>query len=87
MPVQIDGFRGGDRTSLDLPAPQQRLMERVVALGKPTVLVLMSGSAVAVNWAQDHVPAIVEAWYPGQAAARRSPTCCSATTTPPADCR
>ncbi len=67
MPVQIDGFRGGDRTSLDLPAPQQRLMERVAALGKPTVLVLMSGSAVAVNWAQDHVPAIIEAWYPGQA--------------------
>src|SRR5262249_51001325 len=67
MPVQIDGFRGGDRTSLDLPAPQQRLMEKIAALGKPTVLVLMSGSAVAVNWAQDHVPAIVEAWYPGQA--------------------
>ena len=67
MRVQIDGFRGGDRTSLDLPAPQQRLMERIAALGKPTVLVLMSGSAVAVNWAQDHVPAIVEAWYPGQA--------------------
>jgi beta-glucosidase len=66
MPVQIDGFRGGDRTSLDLPAPQERLMEQVVALGKPTVLVLMSGSAVAVNWAQDHVPAIIEAWYPGQ---------------------
>jgi beta-glucosidase len=67
MPVQIDGFRGGDRTSLDLPAPQERLMEKVVALGKPTVLVLMSGSAVAVNWAQEHVPAIVETWYPGQA--------------------
>ncbi len=67
MPVQIDGFRGGDRTSLDLPASQERLMEKVVALGKPTVLVLMSGSAVAVNWAQEHVPAIVEAWYPGQA--------------------
>jgi len=67
MSVQIDGFRGGDRTSLDLPAAQERLMERVVALGKPTVLVLMSGSAVAVNWAQEHVPAIIEAWYPGQA--------------------
>ncbi len=67
MPVQVEGFRGGDRTSLDLPAPQQRLMERVVALGKPTVLVLMSGSAVAVNWAQEHAPAIVETWYPGQA--------------------
>src|SRR5213078_2713031 len=68
MPVQIEGFRGGDRTSLDLPAAQQRLLEAVVAVGKPTVLVLMNGSALAVNWAQDHVPAIVEAWYPGQAA-------------------
>ncbi len=67
MPVQVPGFRGGDRTRLDLPAPQQRLMERVVALGKPTVLVLLNGSALAVNWAQTHVPAIVEAWYPGQA--------------------
>jgi len=67
MSVQIPGFRGGDRTSLDLPAAQEHLMERIVALGKPTVLVLMSGSAVAVNWAQEHVPAIVEAWYPGQA--------------------
>jgi beta-glucosidase len=68
MPVQIDGFRGGDRTAIDLPAPQQALLERIVALGKPTVLVLLNGSAVAVNWAQDHVPAIVEAWYPGQSA-------------------
>src|SRR5213078_382440 len=65
--VEIDGFHGGDRTRIDLPAPQQRLMERIVGLGKPTVLVLMSGSAVAVNWAQEHVPAILEAWYPGQA--------------------
>jgi beta-glucosidase len=67
MPVQIPGFRGGDRTALDLPAPQQQLLERVSALGKPTVLVLLNGSALAVNWAQEHVPAIVEAWYPGQA--------------------
>ena len=67
MRVAIDGFAGGDRTRLDLPAPQQHLLERIVALGKPTVLVLMSGSAVAVNWAQEHVPAILEAWYPGQA--------------------
>lgn len=67
MPVQIPGFRGGDRTSLDLPAPQEALLERIVAVGKPTVLVLMSGSALATNWAQEHVPAIVEAWYPGQA--------------------
>jgi beta-glucosidase len=67
MSVQVPGFRGGDRTSLDLPAPQQRLLERVTALGKPTVLVLLNGSALAVNWAQENVPAILEAWYPGQA--------------------
>jgi beta-glucosidase len=68
MPVEIAGFSGGDRTSIDLPTTQERLLERIVAVGKPTVLVLMSGSAVAVNWAQEHVPAIVEAWYGGQAA-------------------
>jgi beta-glucosidase len=67
MPIEVPGFKGGDRTSIDLPAPQQRLLERVVAVGKPTVLVLLNGSALAVNWAQDHVPAILEAWYPGQA--------------------
>ena len=68
MKVEVEGFRGGDRTTLDLPATQQRLLERVAALGKPTVLVLLNGSALAVNWAHDHVPAILEAWYPGQAA-------------------
>jgi len=68
MPVHIPGFEGGDRTSLDLPAPQEQLMEAVTAVGKPTVLVLLNGSAVAVNWAAGHLPAIVEAWYPGQAA-------------------
>ena len=67
MPVAIEGFRGGDRTRIDLPGAQQRLLERIVAVGKPTVLVLLNGSALAVNWAQEHVPAIVEGWYPGQA--------------------
>lgn len=67
MPVQIDGFKGGDRTRIDLPAVQQKLLERIVAIGKPTVLVLLNGSALAVNWAQANVPAILEAWYPGQA--------------------
>jgi len=65
LKLQVPGFAGGDRTSLDLPAPQQQLLERVSATGKPTVLVLMSGSALAVNWADRHVPAIVQAWYPG----------------------
>jgi beta-glucosidase len=46
---------------------QEALLERVSALGKPVVLVLLNGSAVAVNWAREHVPAIVELWYPGQA--------------------
>ncbi len=67
MRVQVAGFRGGDRTRIDLPDPQERLLEQVVATGKPVVLVLLNGSALAVNWAQEHVPAIVEAWYPGQA--------------------
>jgi beta-glucosidase len=65
MRVEAPGFAGGDRTSLDLPAPQQRLLERVQATGKPVVLVLMSGSALGVNWADANVPAIVQAWYPG----------------------
>jgi beta-glucosidase len=68
MRVQIPGFTGGDRDSLGLPETQERLLERIVALGKPTVLVLLNGSALSVTWAQDHVPAILEAWYPGQAA-------------------
>ena len=67
MRVQVDGFRGGDRTRIDLPASQERLLERIVATGKPTVLMLLNGSALAINWAQEHVPAILEAWYPGQA--------------------
>ncbi|MHB1861542.1 MAG: glycoside hydrolase family 3 C-terminal domain-containing protein [Gemmatimonadaceae bacterium] len=67
MPLHIDGFDGGDRTKLALPAPQEALMERIVALGKPTVLVLLNGSALSINWANAHVPAILEAWYPGQA--------------------
>jgi beta-glucosidase len=66
MKVQAEGFAGGDRTAIDLPAPQQRLLERVNAAGKPLVLVLMNGSALGVNWADANVPAIVEAWYPGQ---------------------
>jgi beta-glucosidase len=65
MKVDAAGFSGGDRTSLDLPGPQQKLLERALALGKPTVLVLMNGSALGINWADQNVPAILEAWYPG----------------------
>lgn len=65
MSVHAPGFAGGDRTSLDLPAAQQGLLERLHATGKPVVLVLMNGSAMSVNWADAKLPAIVEAWYPG----------------------
>lgn len=68
MDVMIDGFRGGDRTRIDLPDVQQQLIKEIKALGKPVVLVLLNGSALAVNWENDNIPAIVEAWYPGQAA-------------------
>jgi beta-glucosidase len=67
MKVQVEGFSGGDRVSLGIPRVQEALLRAVSALGKPVVLVLLNGSAVAVNWAREHVPAIVELWYPGQA--------------------
>jgi len=66
MTVREPGFLGGDRTSINLPARQQALLEAVSATKKPIVLVLLSGSALAVNWANDHVNAIVQAWYPGE---------------------
>jgi len=65
MSVRAPGFAGGDRTRIDLPAPQQTLLEGLHATRKPVVLVLMNGSAMAVNWADEKLPAIVEAWYPG----------------------
>ena len=68
MRVEVPGFAGGDRLNIQLPTIQKDLIQAVTALGKPVVLVLLNGSAVAVNWAAEHVPAIVEAWYPGQAA-------------------
>ena len=67
MKVPVEGFQGGDRVQLGLPAAQEKLLRKIVALRKPAVLVLLNGSALAVNWAREHVPAIVEAWYPGQA--------------------
>lgn len=59
------GLEAADRSTIALPAPQQELLQQVVATGTPTVLVLMNGNALAVNWADQNVPAIVEAWYPG----------------------
>jgi len=70
MNVPVPGFKGGDRLTLDLPANQEKLLEEVAraAAPKPVVLVLLNGSPLAVNRAVELVPAIVEAWYPGQAA-------------------
>jgi beta-glucosidase len=67
MPVDVAGFASGDRTDIRLPRLQEELIKQIHALGKPVVLVLMNGSALAVNWAAEHIPAIIEAWYPGQA--------------------
>jgi beta-glucosidase len=67
MPIKVEGFSGGDRTSIKLPAAQERMLEAVAATGKPVVVVLMNGSAVAMTWAQQHAKAVVEAWYPGEA--------------------
>jgi beta-glucosidase len=76
LSAEIEGEQGdvsnseaaGDKTHLNLTGLQQKLLEAVVALGKPTVLVLISGSALSVTWAHEYVGAILQAWYPGQAA-------------------
>ncbi len=67
MKVKLEKFVGGDRLDIALPDVQEELLEALYATGKPIVLVLLNGSALAVNWANEHVPAILEAWYPGQA--------------------
>ena len=56
----------GDRVNINLPGLQQELLEKVKALGKPVILVLLNGSAVAIEWAKNNVDAIIEAWYPGE---------------------
>ncbi len=66
MQVNEESFKGGDRTSIDLPKPEQALLEAVAAAGKPLVVVLTNGSALGVNWAAAHANAILEAWYPGE---------------------
>ncbi len=58
-------FASGDKLNLNLPGLQQQILEEIYACGKPVVLVLLSGSALAVNWADEHIPAILQGWYPG----------------------
>jgi beta-glucosidase len=57
---------GSDRSSLGLPGNQEQLLEAVAATGKPVVLVLENGRPLTIDWAAQHVQAILEAWYPGE---------------------
>jgi beta-glucosidase len=66
MNVTEPGFKGGDRTSIDLPEPERELLETLAKAKKPLVVVLTNGSALAVNWANEHANAILDAWYPGE---------------------
>lgn len=68
LELNVNGFSGGDRTSLDLPETQQNLIKKIARLGKPIVLVLLNGSALSINWELENIPAIIETWYGGQAA-------------------
>jgi beta-glucosidase len=67
MQVDYDGFSGGDRVRIELPAVQTALVQALQATGKPVVFVNCSGSAIAMPWEAEHLPAIIQAWYPGQA--------------------
>ena len=66
MPVHEPGFLGGDRTNLEMPEPEEALAQAVAGAGKPLVVVLMNGSALAAKWEKAHADAILEAWYSGE---------------------
>ena len=66
MKVNEEGFQGGDRTSIDLPKPEEELLKALSTAGKPMVVVLTNGSALGVNWADQHANAILDAFYPGE---------------------
>ncbi len=68
MKVSTPGFSGGDRTSIDLPAVQTKFLQALKATGKPIVFVMMTGSALAIPWEEENIPAIINAWYGGEAA-------------------
>jgi len=70
MKVDYDGFSGGDRTQIELPSLQTELLKALQATGKPVVFVNCSGSAIAMPWAADNLPAILQAWYPGEQGGR-----------------
>ncbi|KAA6346122.1 beta-glucosidase [termite gut metagenome] len=66
MPVKVEGFSGGDRTSIALPRVQTHLLQALTKAGIPTVFVMMTGSAIAIPWEAENLPAILNAWYGGQ---------------------
>ncbi|MGH7951005.1 MAG: glycoside hydrolase family 3 C-terminal domain-containing protein [Limisphaerales bacterium] len=68
--VKFQGFLGGDRTKIELPSPQEELLKKLYATGKPIVFVNCSGSAMAMPWEAEHLPAIIQAWYPGEEGGR-----------------
>ncbi len=68
MPVTIPGFKGGDRTSIQLPTVQTELMKALKATGKPIVFAMMTGSAIATPYESENIPAIINVWYGGQSA-------------------
>jgi beta-glucosidase len=67
MPLEINGFSHGDRTSIDLPASQEKLLAELKKTGKPIIYINFSGSAIALNWENENLPAIIQAFYPGEA--------------------
>ena len=67
MPVEVDGFYKGDRTTTALPAVQTKLMQALQRTGKPVVFIMQTGSSLAVKWESEHLPAILNVWYGGQA--------------------
>jgi beta-glucosidase len=68
MPVAVPGFKGGDRTSISVPAVQTELMKKLIETSKPVIFLMLTGSPLAIPWESEHVPVIVNAWYGGQAA-------------------
>ncbi len=66
MKVEVEGFSGGDRTSLDIPDNQTELLKKLYKTGKPLILVLTGGSALSFIWAKENIPAILDVWYPGE---------------------
>ena len=66
LPISVDGFRGGDRTTIALPEVQTELMKKMKEAGLPVIFVMMTGSALGIEWESQNIPAILNAWYGGQ---------------------